>query len=55
VTKALRDLPPQLFSSEVQERLINKLATQLEASLQAQEERLRAELLEEIARRLPGH
>ena len=55
VTKALRDLPPQLFSSEVLERLINKLATQLEASLQAQEERLRAELLEEIARRLPGH
>jgi hypothetical protein len=54
VITALRGLPPQLFSSEVQERLMNMLATRLEASLQAQEDRLRAELLAEIARRLPG-
>ena len=50
VTAALKGLPAQLFTSEVQERLMNTLAARLEATIKAQEERLRTELLAEEER-----
>jgi hypothetical protein len=54
VTAALNGLPAQLFAADVQERLMNTIVARLEESLRAQEERLRAQFLAEIERRVPS-
>jgi hypothetical protein len=53
VTTALKNLDARLFTPEIKRQLTEAIATSLDTKLKEQEDRLRAEFLAEIERRLP--